>query len=67
MRQQVLRDLPVAAAEVPVVFVPGPEHAAISPLDFRHSTRLIDNARQVAGEFLDTLTVGGPGFYHLTE
>jgi NTE family protein len=67
MRQQVLRDLPVAAEAVPVVFIPGPAHAAISPLDFRHGARLVDDARRVADEFLDTLTVGDPGLYHRAE
>ncbi len=51
MRQQALRDLPVAAERVPVLSIPGPEPLSISPLDFAAARPLIASAYDVANDF----------------
>ncbi len=63
VRQQVLRELPIAAATVPVLYLPGPAPVMISPLDFRHTPTLVKSAYDAARAFLDTLHVAGPGLY----
>lgn len=63
-RQQLERDLPVAAREVPVLVLPGPEYLPrLSPLDFRGSTPLIASAYEAGRDFLSTVQVDGPGLY----
>jgi NTE family protein len=62
-RQQVLRELPIAAASVPVLYLPGPAPVMISPLDFTHTPTLVKSAYDAARAFLDTLRVAGPGLY----
>jgi NTE family protein len=63
MRSQTELEAPLAAADVPVVYVPGPAWRPISPLDFDHSDMLIETAYEAAREFLATLDVTGPGLY----
>lgn len=62
-RQQVLRDLPVAAAAAPVLFLPGPGHVAVSPLDFRHSASLMSQAHLAARALLGSVEIAGAGLY----
>ncbi|WP_010539591.1 patatin-like phospholipase family protein [Dietzia alimentaria] len=63
-RQQLERDLPVAAGEVPVLVLPGPKYLpGLSPLDFTGSTPLIASAYQAGRDFLSTVKVNGPGLY----
>ncbi|KAA0918327.1 patatin-like phospholipase family protein [Dietzia sp. ANT_WB102] len=63
-RQQMERDLPVAAREVPVLVLPGPEYLpGLSPLDFTGSTPLIASAYEAGRHFLSTVKVDGPGLY----
>jgi NTE family protein len=63
MRTQAIFEAPVAAAEVPVVYLHGPEPHPISPLDFRHTATLVESAYQAARSFLDHLRITGPGLY----
>ncbi len=63
LRQQVLRDLPIAAEQVPVVYLPGASPLNISPLDFGHTSTLMLDAYEQSRAFLETLSVGGPGLY----
>ncbi len=63
MRQQVLRELPVAARSVPVLYLPGPAPVMMSPLDFTHTAALVKDAYGAARGFLDTVEVVGPGLY----
>ena len=68
MRQQVLRDLPVAAQQVPVLYLPGPTPMMISPLDFSKAAPLIDAAYRTARPFLEQVRIDGPGLHraHVT-
>ncbi len=63
MRTQAVFEAPQAAADVPVVYLHGPEPQPISPLDFRHTGTLIEAAHRAARAFLDDLRVTGPGLY----
>ena len=63
MRTQAAFEAPLAAADVPVVYLPGPEPHPVSPLDFRHTGLLIEGAYEAARSFLDDLDVTGPGLY----
>lgn len=63
MRQQVLRELPIAAGSVPVLYLPGPAPVMLSPLDFTHTATLVKSAYGAARGFLDTVAVDGPGLY----
>lgn len=67
MRQQVLRELPIAAASVPVIYLPGPAPVILSPLDFNSTPTLIRESYNTARAFLDTLTIDGPGLYRVRE
>lgn len=64
MRVQATLEAPLAAATVPVVYLPGPALLRVSPFDFDHTVELIRDAHQVAGAFLDGLEVTGPGLYN---
>ncbi len=44
MRSQAALEAPLAAAEVPVVYLPGPASRRVSPLDFNHTDLLIVDA-----------------------
>ena len=63
MRSQAVLEAPLVAADVPVVYLPGPEPHPVSPLDFRHTGLLIEGAYEAARSFLDDLDVTGPGLY----
>jgi len=63
IRSQAVLEAPLVAAEVPVVYLHGPEPLRISPLDFRHTGPLIEAAYEAARSFLDKLQVTGPGLY----
>ena len=63
MRSQAVLEAPLVAAEVPVIYLPGPEPHPVSPLDFHHTAMLIEGAYEAARSFLDDLKVAGPGRY----
>ena len=63
MRTQAIFEAPQAAADVPVVYLHGPEPQPISPLDFRHTGTLVESAYRAARSFLDDLRITGPGLY----
>ena len=63
MRTQAVLEAPIAAAEVPVVYLPGPSVRRISPLDFTHTEALADEAYSAARLFLEKVRVDGPGLY----
>ncbi|MEV7551704.1 patatin-like phospholipase family protein [Amycolatopsis sp. NPDC089917] len=63
MRNQAVLEAPIAAAEVPVVYVPGPKPVRVSPLDFSHTTALTAEAYDAAKTYLGELSVNGPGLY----
>jgi NTE family protein len=67
MRQQPLHDLPIAASQVPVVYLPGPALTGrlkdVNAMDFGHSAALSRGAYDAAKAFLDNLRVDGPGLY----
>jgi NTE family protein len=63
MRNQAVLEAPLAAAEVPVVYLPGPAPIRLSPLDFSRTEELTDQAFQAARTFLEEITVEGPGLY----
>ena len=63
IRSQAILEAPLVAAEVPVVYLRGPEPRSISPLDFRQTGMLIETAYEAARSFLDEVDVTGPGLY----
>ena len=63
MRSQAALEAPLVAAEVPVVYLPGPALHRVSPLDFDHTDALIAEAYEAARMFLASLRVDGPGLY----
>ncbi|HVV08811.1 patatin-like phospholipase family protein [Amycolatopsis sp.] len=63
MRNQAVLEAPYAAAEVPVVYLPGPAPVRLSPLDFSHTEELAAGACEAATEYLKGLVVDGPGLY----
>ena len=63
MRTQAVLDAPVAAADAPVLFLPGPSLRRISPLDFTHTDALIKEAYSAARLFLEKVKIDGPGLY----
>ncbi len=63
MRSQPALEAPLAAAEVPVVYLPGPQPHHVSPLDFDHTDMLVADAYEAAQSFLASLHVDGPGLY----
>jgi NTE family protein len=63
IRSQAILEAPLVAAEVPVVYLHGPEPQRISPLDFRQTAMLIESAYEAARSFLDEVDVTGPGLY----
>ncbi|OKJ91062.1 patatin-like phospholipase family protein [Amycolatopsis sp. CB00013] len=63
MRNQAVLEAPIAAAEVPVVYVPGPKPVRVSPLDFSHTAALTAEAYDAAKTYLGELSVDGPGLY----
>jgi len=63
IRSQAVLEAPLVAADVPVVYLHGPEPLRVSPLDFRQTGALIETAYEAARTFLDGLHVSGPGLY----
>jgi NTE family protein len=65
MRQQALRDMPLAAETVPVIYLPGADPMMTSPLDFStgHTQVLMKSAYDRARGFLETVEIAGPGLY----
>jgi NTE family protein len=63
IRSQAVLEAPLVAADVPVVYLHGPEPLRISPLDFRQTGPLIETAYEAARSFLDQVQVTGPGLY----
>jgi NTE family protein len=63
MRSQAVLEAPLVAAEVPVIYLPGPEPQRVSPLDFHHTGELIEGAYEAARSFLEDVDVTGPGLY----
>ena len=63
MRLQAALEAPLAAAEVPLVYLPGPQPHHVSPLDFDHTDMLVADAYEAAQTFLASLHVDGPGLY----
>jgi NTE family protein len=63
MRTQAVFEAPLVAAEVPVIYLHGPEPHPVSPLDFRQTGALIEAAYEAARSFLHDLRVAGPGLY----
>jgi len=63
MRSQAVFEAPLVAADVPVIYLHGPEPHPVSPLDFRHTGMLIEAAYEAARSFLHDLHVTGPGLY----
>jgi len=63
MRLQAALEAPLAAAEVPLIYLPGPVLHRVSPLDFDHTDMLVADAYGAAQTFLAALHVEGPGLY----
>ncbi len=63
MRAQSVLEAPIAAAEVPVIYLPGPSLRRISPLDFTHTDTLVEEAYSAVRLFLEKLSIDGPGLY----
>jgi NTE family protein len=63
MRTQAVLDAPIAAADAPVLYLPGPSLRRISPLDFSRTGTLIEEAYSAARLFLENLKIDGPGLY----
>jgi NTE family protein len=63
MRNQAVLEAPLAASQVPVVYLPGPAPVRVNPLDFSHTDALADEAYDAAREFLDGISVSGAGLY----
>jgi NTE family protein len=63
MRTQAVLDAPIAAADAPVLYLPGPSLRRISPLDFTHTDALIKEAYPAARLFLEKVKIDGPGLY----
>ena len=62
-RSQAVFEAPLVAADVPVIYLHGPEPHRVSPLDFRQTGTLIESAYEAARSFLADLHVSGPGLY----
>ena len=67
MRVQARLEAPIAAREVPVVYLPGPEYVRVSPFDFDHTDELIHGAHTAVSAFLEDLVITGPGLYQADE
>ncbi len=63
MRSQSILEAPLVAAEVPVVYLPGPAACRCSPFNFDLTELLIERAYEAALSFLHDLRVDGPGLY----
>jgi NTE family protein len=64
MRSQAVAEAALVAETLPVVYLPGPSPKLVSPLDFTHTTTLIEDAYTYARHFLEELRLAdGPGLY----
>lgn len=63
VRSQAVLEAPLAAAEVPVLYLPGPEAVRISPFKFDATDQLIEGSYEAARVFLRDVRVDGPGLY----
>ena len=63
MRQQIIRDLPEVARQVPVLYLPGPFPLTSSPLDFTSSASLMQDAYEKSRAFLEQVQPFGAGLY----
>ena len=63
MRSQTIFEAPLLAAQVPVVYLPGPAACRCSPLNFDSTEVLIEGAYEAALAFLHDVRVDGPGLY----
>ncbi len=63
VRQQVARDVPAGARQVPVLYLPGPFPLTTSPLDFTASASLTQVAYEKSRAFLAEADPSGPGLY----
>lgn len=63
MRNQAVLEAPAVAAQVPVVYLPGPAPVRVNPLDFQRTDELTEQAYQAARTYLAELAVAGPGLY----
>jgi len=63
MRNQAVLEAPMVAADLPVVYLPGPSWQPMSPLDFGHTAALIEGAYEAARTFLANVMPDGPGLY----
>jgi len=66
MRTQAVLEAPIAAAQVPVLYLPGPAPRYVSPLDFTHTAAYIEDGYSAARAFLETVSIDGPGLYGTT-
>ena len=53
-------DAPTVAADMPVVYLNGPEIGVTSPLDVSKTASLVENAYASTRTFLRRLRIGGP-------
>ncbi len=63
MRSQTLLEAPLVAAQIPVVYLPGPAACRCSPFNFDMTELLIEGAYEAARSFLQELQIDGPGLY----
>jgi NTE family protein len=63
MRNQAVLEAPIVAAQVPVVYLPGPAPVRVNPLDFQRTDELTEQAYEAARHYLQDLAVAGPGLY----
>jgi NTE family protein len=63
MRSQTLLEAPLVAAQIPVVYLPGPVACRCSPFNFDFTEVLIEGAYEAARSFLQNLHIDGPGLY----
>jgi NTE family protein len=63
IRTQAILDAPVAAADAPVLYLPGPSLRRILPLDFTRTDALFKEAYSVTRLFLEKVKIDGPWLY----
>lgn len=63
MRSQAVFEAPLVAADMPVLYIPGPTPQLVSPLEFDRTATLIESAYEAAQDFLEQLEITGPGLY----
>jgi NTE family protein len=63
MRSQSMLEAPLVAAQVPVIYLPGPAACRCSPFNFDSTELLIEGAYEAALSFLHDLRVVGTGLY----